>query len=117
MAQRSLQATKLTAGVSDDVSYRNTTGEFETASGDGYEELVAQVRSLSQQLGKLRADRDKTRANKRGACWNCGKPGHFRRNCHKDVHLRVKRRKGQLSLRLYLDSARGGGGLNNTYVS
>ena len=33
------------------------------------------------------------------------------------MHLRVKRRKGQLSLRLYLDSARGGGGLNNTYAS
>ena len=68
LAQRSLQATKLTAGVSDEVSYRNTAGEFGKASGDGYEELVAPVRSLSQQLGKLRADKEETRANKRGAC-------------------------------------------------
>ena len=35
--------------MSDDVSYRNTAGEFGNASRDGYEELVAQVRSLSQQ--------------------------------------------------------------------
>ena len=77
MAQRSLQTTKLTAGVSDHRSDRHTAG----ASGDNYQELVAQVRSLSQQLRKLRADSGETGANKRGACWNCGRPGHFRRNC------------------------------------
>ena len=60
---------------------RNTYGEFEKASGDDYQELVAQVKSLSQQLVKLRADREESRTNRRGASWRCGKPRHFRRNC------------------------------------
>ena len=76
LAQRSLQTTKLTTGVSDHTSDRHTAG----ASGDHYQELVAQVRSLSQQLGRLHADSGETGENKRGACWKCGRPGHFR-NC------------------------------------
>ena len=104
LAQRSLQTMKLTAGVSDHTSDRHTAG----ASGDNYQELVAQVRSLSQQLGKLRADSGETGANKRGACWKCGRPGCFRRNC-------PQRRptKGKTTP----ERSRRGGGAYNTYVS
>ena len=107
--------------MSDHASDRHTAGEFEKANGDNYQELVAQVRSLSQQLGKLRADSGETGANKRGACWKCGRPGHFRRNCPQRRPTKSKttpERSTEFAsaVACYLDVARRGGGAYNNYM-
>ena len=90
--------------MSDDVSYRHTAGEpAEKASGDDYQELVAQVNGFIPAAEKLHANSEETRTHKRSVCWDAENLDIFVETVHKDWRLRVKpQQKGQLSSRQQL---------------
>eukprot|EP00731_Ephydatia_muelleri_P019115 Em0011g1155a len=71
-AQSSFQTAKVAAGVTE-----TRDGSEEGAQpGSGYQDLVAQVKSLSHQLDTLRRGKQTGPRSFRGPCWECGKPGH-----------------------------------------
>ena len=86
-ALKSFQNVKTAAGVTENPDCSERPGAGTRTSSENYQELVAQVKSLSQQLDTLRLRKTRVRSP-RGPCWECGKPGHVRRNC-------PQRRRGQ----------------------
>eukprot|EP00731_Ephydatia_muelleri_P006912 Em0003g1160a len=71
-AQSSFQTAKVVAGVTE-----TRDGSEEGAQpGSGYQDLVAQVKSLLHQLDTLRRGKQTGPRSFRGPCWECGKPGH-----------------------------------------
>ena len=72
---------------------------FEGAQpGSGYQDLVAQVKSLSHQLDTLRRGKQTGPRSFRGPCWECGKPGHVRRNCPQRRRDQTTRDRGDRSV-------------------
>ena len=84
--QKSFQAVKTTASVTVSVAPAEAAGAalLPSARNNSYQDLVAQVASLSEQLSKLRLNKGEkcpARAKKHPLCWTCGKAGHMRREC------------------------------------
>ena len=93
-AQSSFQTAKLAAGVTE-----TRDGSEEGAQpGSGYQDLVAQVKSLSHQLDTLRRGKQTGPRSFRGPCWECGKPGHVRRNCPQRGGDQTTRDRGDKSV-------------------
>ena len=77
---------------SEDVLQANATQSRRPPAGPrdtSVQELAAQVRKLTEELAALRSEQQKVSPRPpgrrtsgwRGKCWNCGMPGHLRRNC------------------------------------
>ena len=79
-ALKSFQTAKTAAGVTTTLDCSEGAGAGPHADSGSYQELVAQVKSLSQQLDTFRKGKTGPRSF-RGSCWECGRPGHVRRNC------------------------------------
>eukprot|EP00731_Ephydatia_muelleri_P033704 Em0036g8a len=93
-AQSSFQTAKVAAGVTE-----TRDGSEEGAQpGSGYQDLVAQVKSLSHQLDTLRRGKQIGPRSFRGPCWECGKPGHVRRNCPQRRRDQTTRDRGDRSV-------------------
>ena len=93
-AQSSFQTAKVAAGVTE-----TRDGSEEGAQpGSGYQDLVAQVKSLSHQLDTLRRGKQTGPRSFRGPCWECGKPGHVRRNCPQRRRDQTTRDRGDRSV-------------------
>ena len=93
-AQSSFQTAKVAAGVTE-----TRDGSEEGAQpGSGYQDLVAQVQSLSHQLDTLRRGKQTGPRSFRGPCWECGKPGHVRRNCPQRRRDQTTRDRGDRSV-------------------
>ena len=73
-AQSSFQTAKVAAGVTE--TRDGSEAEEGAQPGSGYQDLVAQVKSLSHQLDTLRRGKRTGPRSFRGPCWECGKPGH-----------------------------------------
>eukprot|EP00731_Ephydatia_muelleri_P017571 Em0010g669a len=90
----SFQTAKVAAGVTE-----TRDGSEEGAQpGSGYQDLVAQVKSLSHQLDTLRRGKQTGPRSFRGPCWECGKPGHVRRNCPQRRRDQTTRDRGDRSV-------------------
>ena len=79
-ALNSFQTEKTAAGVTKTLDCCEGDGAGPHTDSGNYQELVEQVKSLSQQLDTFRKGKTGPRSF-RGSCWECGKPGHVRRNC------------------------------------
>eukprot|EP00731_Ephydatia_muelleri_P023225 Em0015g808a len=78
-AQRMLQTAKQVGTPSEDTTRGINAA---TASGNSsYQELAAQVTSLTQRLDSLLKPEHRTKYSRRVNCWHCRKPGHVRQNC------------------------------------
>ena len=76
-AQRMLQTAKLVGTPSEDTT-RGINAATASGNSESYQELAAQVTSLTQRLDSLLKQ---TKNSRRVNCWHCKKPGHVRRNC------------------------------------
>ena len=79
-ALKSFQTVKTAAGVTTTLDCSEGAGAGPHTDSGSYQELVAQVKSLSQQLDTFRKGKTGPRSF-RGSCWECGRPGYVRRNC------------------------------------
>ena len=91
-AQSSFQTAKVAAGVTE------TRDGSEEGAQPGYQDLVAQVKSLSHQLDTLRRGKQTGPRSFRGPCWECGKPSHVRRNCPQLRRDQTTRDRGDRSV-------------------
>ena len=79
-AQHMLQTVKQVGTPSDDIT-RGINAATANGNSGSYQELAAQVTSLTQQLDRLLEQEHQTKYSRRVNRWHCRKPGHVRRNC------------------------------------
>ena len=79
-AQRMLQTAKQVGTPSEDTT-RGINAAMASGNSGSYQELAAQVTSLTQRLDSLLKQEHQTKNSRRVNCWHCKKPGHVRRNC------------------------------------
>ena len=79
-AQRMLQTAKQVGTPSEDTT-RGINAASASGNSGSYQELAAQVTSLTQRLDSLLKQEHQTKYSRRVNCWHCKKPGHVRRNC------------------------------------
>lgn len=77
-----LSTVKTAAGIMEDGTSSEAEGSSTMSTGT-YQELVAQVRSMSQQLKLVRTEVQLARSKKGlgPVCWSCRKEGHMCRDC------------------------------------
>eukprot|EP00731_Ephydatia_muelleri_P033094 Em0025g50a len=80
--QSSLERAKLLLSLEAEQNVAAVTPQMGTSSSHNMERLVEQVASLTEQVAALSAQSRDRREQRPVRCYNSGRLGHIRRNCH-----------------------------------